>query len=111
MINDLWQDIRKTTADLKGALKEYRERGLKFATCEFEYRKKLSERLVVLRSQGQPVTHLADIARGEKEIAQLRLERDIAESLYKSAEEAINAYKLEIRVLESQLQREWGNAK
>ena len=51
------------------------------------------------------------IAKGESEIAKLRMERDIAESLYKSCQEAINGYKVQIRILEGQLQREWGDSK
>ena len=50
-------------------------------------------------------------SKGEEEIARLRLERDIAESLYESAQEAINVQKLKIRVLENQLSREWGAVK
>ena len=71
----------------------------------------IRDRLTVLRAEGQPVTHLLDIAKGEEEIAKLRMERDIAESLYDSAVEAINAQKLKIRILEGQLSREWGNTK
>lgn len=64
-----------------------------------------------LRAEGMAVTHLLDIAKGESEIAKLRMERDIAESLYKSCQEAINGYKVQIRILEGQLQREWGDSK
>jgi hypothetical protein len=96
---------------LERAIRELKERGAKYAQAEHDYRVRLSSRLTALRSDGQAVTHLADIAKGEPETAKLRLERDIAESLYKTCLEAINVYKVKIRVLESQLQREWGNTK
>ena len=45
------------------------------------------------------------------DIADLRYKRDIAEGLVRSAEEGINFYKLKIREMESQYNKEWGAAK
>lgn len=108
---ELWDEIMTEQALLDRAVKELKPRGMKKAETEREYRMALSKRLTILRAEGQPVTHLLDIAKGEEEIAKLRMERDIAESLYDSAVEAINAQKLKIRILEGQLSREWGNTK
>ena len=107
---ELWDEIMTEQALLDRAVQELKPRGRKKAETEREYRMALSKRLTVLRAEGQPVTHLLDIAKGE-DIAKLRMERDIAESLYDSAVEAINAQKLKIRILEGQLSREWGNTK
>lgn len=41
----------------------------------------------------------------------LRFERDCAEVFYKSAQEAVNSMKLQLRLLDNQLEREWGGAK
>jgi hypothetical protein len=108
---DLWKEINTLCALVERAISELKERGKVYAKAEHDYRVQLSKRLTTLRAEGQPVTHLIDIAKGEPEIARLRMERDIAESLYSTAQEAINVYKLKIRVLESQLAREWGNTK
>ena len=107
----MWQAIEKELKLLDAAVKALKPRGQKKAQTEHDYRVALSKRLLELRAAGQPVTHLLEIAKGEPEIAGLRLERDIAESLYESAQEAINVQKLKIRVLENQLSREWGNTK
>lgn len=107
----MWQAIEEELKLLDAAVKALKPRGQKKAQTENDYRVALSKRLLELRAAGQPVTHLLEIAKGEPEIAQLRLERDIAESLYESAQEAINVQKLKIRVLENQLSREWGNTK
>lgn len=111
MILDLWREIQNYSDTLEKAIRELKERGKKYAKCEHDYRILLSSRLTALRAEGQAVTHLADIARGEKEIARLKMERDIAESLYESCKEGIQVYKIKLRVLEGQLQREWGNTK
>ena len=81
------------------------------ADKEFQYRTALSKRLTELRAEGQAVTHLADIARGEPQIAKLRYERDIAQGLYESCKEAINVYKLKLKIWEAQFSREWGQTK
>lgn len=107
----MWQAIEEELKLLDAAVKALKPRGQKKAQTEHDYRVALSKRLLELRAAGQPVTHLLEIAKGEPEIAGKRLERDIAESLYESAQEAINVQKLKIRVLENQLSREWGNTK
>jgi hypothetical protein len=53
------------------------------------------------------VTIISDLCRGDPDVAKLRLERDIALTVYESAQEAINCYKLQIRILDSQIEREW----
>ena len=47
---------------------------------------------------------------GIPSIAELRFKRDSAEAVYKANQEAINSTKLQIRILESQIEREYGNA-
>lgn len=108
---ELWDEIRAEQLLLDKAVAELKPRGKQKAYAEHAYRVALSKRLTELRAEGAAVTHLADIAKGEEDIAKLRLERDIAESLYYSAQEAINVQKLKIRILEGQLSREWGNTK
>ena len=110
-MNDLWKDIMYISETLERSIRELKERGAKYAQAEHDYRVKLSSRLTQLRAEGNPVTHLADIAKGEPDTAKLRLDRDITESLYKSCLEGINVYKVKLRVLENQLEREWGQAK
>lgn len=105
---ELWDEIREEFDLATKALHELRPRGQAKAQTEHDYRVALSKRILVLRAEGNPVTAILDIARGEEEIAKLRYERDIAESLYNSAVEAINLKKLKIKVLEGQLSREWG---
>jgi hypothetical protein len=56
-----------------------------------------------------PVTLINQIIYGVPEVAKKRFERDIAETMYNTAQEKINTLKLQIRILESQIQREWGN--
>lgn len=107
----MWEEIEKYSDLLEKANTEMKKRSRDKAQKEYLYRIALSKRLVELRAEGQAVTHLADIARGEEKIARLRLDRDIAQGLYESSQEAINVYKIKLRILENQYAREWGQAK
>lgn len=107
----MWNDIEEAINELNKTLSEYKNIQKDYALKEYKYRTALSKRLVQLRAEGQAVTHLADIARGMEDIAELRFNRDIAEGLVKSAEEGINFYKLKIREMEAQHSREWGATK
>ena len=44
---------------------------------------------------------------GIPSVAEARLKRDIAEANYKANQEAIQAYKLQLRLMDNQVQREW----
>ena len=65
----MWQQIEENMQMLEKAVIEMKSRSRKLAEAEHNYRVALSERLTELRAEGQPVTHLSDIARGEKKIA------------------------------------------
>lgn len=107
---DLINEIFAKTAMLDKAVTQFEIRGRTFAQAEHDYRVALSKRILEHRAEGMPVTIISDVCRGEPEIAKLRLERDIAETVYKSALEAIQSYKLQIRILDAQVEREWSRA-
>lgn len=46
---------------------------------------------------------------GIPSIAELRFKRDIAKTLYQANLEAINSIKLQLRLIENQIQREYGH--
>lgn len=107
---DLMMEMQSRMKTLDAALKQIGKRGGEYAQKEHDYRVALAQKMLVERDKGTPVTILSDICRGTPEIAHKKLDRDIAESMYKAALEACNVYKLQIRVLENQIEREWGKA-
>lgn len=110
-MNDLVTEIGNKSRMLDVAIAELKMRGQKYAEAEKAYRIALARRILDEREKGTPVTIISDICRGSTQIAGLRFERDCAEVVYKSAMEAINSMKLQIRLMDSQLGREWGAAK
>lgn len=108
---DLVTDIMDKSRMLDVAISELKRRGQKYAEAERDYRVALAKQMLTERDNGMPVTIISDICKGKTEIAALRFNRDCAEVLYKSAMEAINSMKLQIRLMDSQLDRDWGAAK
>lgn len=105
-ITEVW----RRSEMLEKALSEFSKRGRAYAEAEQSYRVALAQKMLVLRDQGFPATLIGDLARGDKEVAGLKLERDCSEAVYDSAREAINVYKKQIDVLREQIDREWRNA-
>lgn len=108
-MQDLINELGARSSRLDAALREYGKRGREYARAEHDYRVALSQMILRERDKGTPVTIISDVFRGSAEIARKRLERDIAETMYKSAGEAINVYKLQLRLLENQVDREWNS--
>ena len=107
-IFDLVNAIGEKTTLLDSAIRQLGKRGEAYAEAEREYRVAYAKRILEERDKGTPVTIISDLCKGDYEIATLRFKRDCAEVVYKSAAEAINSYKLQIRIMDSQLTREWG---
>lgn len=105
---ELIEQIQQKSALLDKALQESKERGVASADAEQAYKVALAKAMLIERDKGTPVTILSDICKGQEEIAGLRRERDIADALYKSSKEAINVYKIQLRVLQEQAEMEWG---
>ena len=56
-----------------------------------------------------PVTLISQVIYGYPDIAQLRFLRDSAEVIYNANKEAINTLKLQIRIVQNQIDKEWAN--
>jgi len=95
---------------LSATITELEQNGIELAKKEKDYKVVLNQQVLKLRADGQAVTIIDKIAYGIKEVAEKRLERDIAKTMYDVAREKINGIKLSIRINEEQIKREWGNA-
>lgn len=109
---DLFNQIEELICKLNSAIKILAKYGKEFAETEKEYKITLRQEALKLRAEkGMPVTLIQQVVYGVPEVADKRVKRDIAEAMYQTAQENINSIKLQIRVLENQLSREWGNTK
>ena len=102
-------DLRQKELDV--SVRSLRKTATAYANAERNYKKALRQKALELRDGGMPVTLIDKVIYGEEEVANLRFERDVSEAVYKANQESINVLKLNLRILEGTLQREWGQAK
>ena len=109
---DLYNDLQRKIEELNISIKSLRTIGTEFAEAERDYKIKLREEALKLRAEkGMAVTLINQVVYGVPEVASKRFNRDVKQAVYQANLEAINSIKLQIRVIESQLQREWGATK
>lgn len=102
-MQDLVNELNLHRGNLNLAIKELKVRGQAKAEAERDYRVELAKEMLRLRTEGTPVTIMSDLCRGNEKIAELKMKRDIAESLYNSNMQAIYNYKLNIDIVQNQI--------
>ena len=106
----MWAEIQETLSNLDLALAQAKTRGLEYSKAEAAYYSAKDRRVRELMDEGYSATAIGMIVKGEESVNdKLQHYRDM-EVLYKNALEAVNVYKLRLRVLESQYEREWSRA-
>lgn len=106
MINEI-EEKRKY---LDKAIEKLKTNGIDLAQKEKDYKIALNKKALELRNQEMPVTLINQVIFGYDDIADLRFQRDVAQATYNANQEYINSIKLQLRLLESQVSREYGNA-
>ena len=101
-------EIEQLNDELDESVEAMRSAGRKKAQTEHDYRVALAKKIWELRAVKVPVTIVGDLARGDDEVALLKLKRDAAETDYWTSQEAINVGKLRVRTVSEQIAREWG---
>lgn len=104
---ELWLQIEEKNKMLEKAINELAQNGYDLAEKERNYKMALNKKALELRANEMPVTLINQVIYGYENIASLRFERDTAQVKYNSNQEYINIIKLQIRILESQLNREY----
>ena len=109
---DLINELFSKTEKLSPAISRLKKHGIELAEAEKDYKIALRQEALKLRNeQNMPVTLIHQTIYGLPQVADYRLKRDIAEVMYKTAQEYINTLKLEIRIIQNQVDKEWGNSK
>ena len=105
---ELWEEIITIDRQLNEALSTFRQNGIKYCEAEREYQMAKSKEIMRLKSEGCPVTLIPQIVKGLESVAELDFKRNTAEVVYKANQEAINIKKLQLRVKEGEIDREYG---
>lgn len=107
---DLMDELRAKNMQLDQSLKMLRKSGENYAEAYREYRVELAKELLRLRDEGLPASLVESLARGNREIAMLKQKEIVNEAVYEANRESINVLKLQIKILNEQISREWAES-
>lgn len=105
---DLYSELQTKTRQLDASIKQLRYNGIEYAKAEKEYKILLRSECLKLKDAGMAVGMIDKTCYGIPSVAEARFQRDVAETVYRANLEAIASIKLQLRLIENQLQREWG---
>ena len=105
---DLMNELQQKIKELEISIKQLRTSGTNYAQAERDYKVLLRQEVLKLRDEGQAIGVITLTCYGIPSVAEARFKRDIAETIYQANLEAISTIKLQIRVLENQINREFG---
>lgn len=106
---DLYNELQQKIKDLEVSIRQLRTSGTKYAEAERDYKVLLRQEVLKLRDEGTAIGVIDKICYGIPSVADARFKRDVSEAIYKANLEAINSIKLQMRLLENQIQREYGS--
>lgn len=104
---DLQNELTYKSQLLYKSVEELKNTGKRYADAYTKYRVELAKELVKLKDEGYAITLAGDIARGKPEIAKLKFDEISTEAVYKANLETINVLKLQIKIIENQISREY----
>lgn len=107
----LWVRIEECMRLLDIALKEAKKRGAAMVDAECEYYTAKAKECFSLLEAGYANTFIQQVIKGRPDVAKAMSKYHAAEVEYKNANEAINAMKAKLRVLENEQEREWEQSK
>ena len=105
---DLIQQQFELAEQCNYLIKEYAKAGDALADAEYRYNVQKAKTAFILKERGDSATLIMNVLKGVPEVAKLRLRRDLAKSKYDAVRENINFTKLQMRMNDSQISREWG---
>lgn len=105
---ELYDELMSKIKQLEFSVKQLRVLGTALAESERDYKVLLRQEVLKLRDEGQAVGIIEKICYGIPSVAEARFKRDVAEAVYNACQESINSLKLQMRIIEGQIQREYG---
>ena len=107
---DLYTELQEKTKQLEVSIKQLRKSGTAFAEAERAYKVLLRAECLRLRDEGMAIGMIDKTCYGLKTVADARFNRDVKKTIYEANMEAIQSIKLQMRLIEGQLNREWNTS-
>lgn len=107
---DIYNELQNKIKQLEYSIKNLRVTGTEYANAEKEYKVLLRQECLKLRDEGMAIGMIDKTCYGIPSVAEARFKRDVSKAIYTANLEAINSIKLQMRILEAQIQREWSSS-
>jgi len=104
---DLMLELQAKIKQLEKAVQDLRTNGTELAKAERDYKILLRQECMKLRDEGMAIGMIDKVCYGIPSVAEARFKRDIAQTTYNANQDFINSIKLQLRLIESQIQREY----
>ena len=108
MMENLYLELQDKIKGLYTAIREYTALGLQMNDAKKVYEVEYAKQYLIERSKGRSNAEIDNTLDGDERMAELKQFFKNKEVLYASQQELINAMKLDIRVTENELNREFG---
>ena len=106
---ELYSEMEALRKQLSASIKQLRKNGTDLAQKERDYKVLLRQEILKLRDEGMAVGIIDKICYGIPLVADKRFERDVAQTVYEANKEAINSLKLQIRIVQNVIDKEYSN--
>lgn len=104
---DLILELQAKIKQLEKAVQDLRVNGTELAKAERDYKILLRQECLKLRDEGMAIGMIDKTCYGIPSVAEARYKRDVAQTTYDANQDFINSIKLQLRLLESQIQRDY----
>ena len=105
---DLYSELQAKTRQLDVSIRMLRKSGTDYAEAERDYKVLLRTECLKLREEGMAIGMIDKTCYGIPSVAEARFKRDVAETVWIANKEAIQSIKLQMKLIEAQIEREWG---
>lgn len=106
---DLIEEINRLNGELTQSIKMLRQSGNAYAKAERDYQIAKAQTVLRMKDSGSPMTEINLSIKGQPEVSQKLFDRDVAKVMYESNQEHINTVKLQLRLIDNQMAREWNS--
>lgn len=104
---DLYTELQQKTKQLDTSIRLLRKSGTDYAEAERDYKVLLRTECLKLRDGGMAIGMIDKTCYGIPSVAEARFKRDVAETVWIANKEAIQSIKLQMRLIEAQIEREY----
>jgi hypothetical protein len=105
---ELYRELEQKRRDLDVCIKELRKCGTAWAEAERDYQICKATTALELKDAGYSATMIQTIIKGHDDVNEAMFARDVALVTYDACKDAVNAIKLQLRLIDTQLSRELG---